>query len=152
MNDLDVTMSGSFAGFGCISILNGKYVLLFGGSSYNDQKVKIDYYDDILIYSVKTKTFIKSRVKCPEKAEFEVVKMNDSKKDEVVVTGFVRNTWNEFKISTHLFPPHYLIKIMHKYYLNQYVHLFHIDSYSPVREECKHWKMSLIDIISSLLY
>ena len=152
-NLLSFTMPKGRSSFGCISVLNGKYVVLFGGSCYDwtfSRDRERYLHDDIWIYYVKSKRFVMSDIKCPEKGGFEAVKMNDHKLDEITVTGYVRNTWNEFKISSHLFPPNYLIKVMQRYFMNEYVHLFQKDSGDWDLREYKHWKMNLFDIISTI--
>ena len=45
----------------------------------------------------------------------------------------------EFDIDNHLFPPRYLIQIMHKYYLNEWAHLFD--------EEGNHFKIDVFDLL-----
>ena len=88
----------------------------------------------------------------PEKSEFQALRLHDHKQDEFTMTGYVRTTWNECKISSYLFPPNYLLKIMQGYYMNEYVHLFAkvTDGWFDYDRKCKHWKMNLFDIISEL--
>ncbi len=143
---LDTKLPTPFIPCGCISILHDQYVLLMGvkddNAGINFNNIWSLKQDDIWIYSVRSKKFKKSDIKCPRKGAFDVAKMCDRNKDELIVYGFVRNEW---KISTmqHLyFPPHYLIQIMHQYYLNESVHLF--DWYSG-----KHWKMNTMCMITA---
>ncbi len=60
-------------------------------------------------------------------------------KDEKTAFGFVRNTWKICDIYDHCFPPFYLFKIMHSYYLNEWV-------YSLNERSGQHYKMSALDI------
>ena len=63
-------------------------------------------------------------MKCPEVySGFDGLVMSDRRRDEIITYGFVRNLWRESDINHFLFPPHYLIKIMHSYYSNEVIHL-----------------------------
>ena len=68
------------------------------------------------------------------------IAVNDKKKDELSVHGFVRYQWHELQINEQLFPPRYLIQIMRRYYHNEYVHLFHV-------HQDTHWKINVFDIL-----
>eukprot|EP01084_Bolivina_argentea_P101849 182533_1 len=97
--------------------INNKYVLLFGGC---DNGI---YYDDIYIYSIKYKTITKSKIKCPSEGIFKAITINDHSKDEKIVFGYVRHEWITCDIYDHYFPPNYLLKLIHSYYLNEFVYL-----------------------------
>ena len=58
---LNYTLPACLGGFGCVLILNGQYMAIFGGDAYN-----VDY-DDIYLYSVRDKEFEKLKLKCPKK-------------------------------------------------------------------------------------
>ena len=133
---LSVNVPISLLLFGATSILYDQYVALFGG--LDDE---FDAQDDIWIYSIVDETFRKSKVKCPKKsAEYRAFTMNDRKTDEMITSGFVRDKWRKCDIPNHLFPPQYLIRIMHNYYLNEYIHLFDMEN------RCDHWKIDVFDI------
>ena len=102
--------------FGCTLILNGQFVAIFGGYYYGDQ-------DDIFIYSVHDEIFKKSKLKCPIKECYQAFAVIDRKKDELATLGFVRCKWGECGIKDFLYPPEYLIRIMYRYYWNEYIHL-----------------------------
>ena len=120
--------------FGCVSILNGQYILIFGGNSQPTS------HDDIYIYSVDDKTFKKSDIKCPEKEGYYAISVCDKKKDMLSTFGFVREQWKRCDIDNHLFPPQYLIQLMCKYYQNEDIHLFNF-------ETGQHYKINVFDII-----
>eukprot|EP01084_Bolivina_argentea_P279150 477202_1 len=119
----------------CINVIQNKFVLLLGG--YNDSD---GYHDDIFIFSIKDRTFKKSTIKCPRESTYASVVMNDQKRDEKIVFGFVRKQWKVSKISDHCFPPLYLIKLMNAYYLNEFIHLLD-------KQDGSHWKISTLDIV-----
>ena len=132
--NLKVKMPEKLSFFGCTSILYNKYVVLFGGR-YKKKK------DSIWIYSVCDRTFKESKLLCPRKGCFRAFTISDRKRDEMVTFGFVRIKWKECGINDHLFPPQYLIRIIHYYFLNEHIHLFDIS------EEGGHWKIDALNII-----
>ena len=131
---LKVKLPKRLESLGCTKILNDKYVVLFGG---------IDTYycrhDDIWIYSIRDQTFQKSCIRCPGEDIYQAFTVNNRQRDKKIAFGYARVTWKECNISDHLFPPEYLIRIMHKYYLNEFVHLFDSDD--------EHWRIDVFDII-----
>lgn len=133
---LDADMPRRTYNFGCAPVMNERYVVLFGG---------VDRYnfacDDIWIYSVDEHKFTKSKVKCPKKACYQAFRINDDKSHEMTVCGFVRNEWKLTGIADHLFPPYYLLKIIHKYCLQEQVHLF------SNGKGTKHWRIDAFDIV-----
>ena len=114
-------------------ILNGQFVLLFGG---NDGK----YINDIYVYSIRDKTFRESKIKCPERGCYGAFTINDKVRDSLVTFGWIRRKWRACGINSHLFPPEYLIRIMCGYYLNERVHLLNTHTGD-------HYKINVFDII-----
>ena len=85
-------------------------------------------------------------MQCPSKfGTWEAITVNDKTRDELVVFGFVREGWKLSEIADHLYPPRYLIKMMNRYFLNEYVHLISIGNHSSYGE---HWRMGVFDIIN----
>ena len=105
--------------FGCTVILNEQFVVLFGGESALG-----DWSDDVFIYSVQNQTFQKSKIKCPDKAEFQAFTINDKVKDDITTFGFIRSRWIQCGMNNYSFPPQYLIRIICSYYCNEWIHLF----------------------------
>ena len=66
----------------------------------------------------------------------------DEDKDELTVFAFVRDTWNARNICDRLYPPYYLVQLMAKYYLNEWVHLLPSGCLT-------HVKIDVFDILSS---
>ena len=131
MDEIKIKLPARMSSFGCTSILNEQYVVLFGGDPY---------YDEIFIFSTKDEKFIKSNVKCPGKGGYRAFTINNKSKNELSVHGFVRDTWKLSEISDHLYPPQYLIMIINKYYWNEWVHV--IEIYTG-----KHFKIDTLDIL-----
>ena len=84
--------------------------------------------DDVWIFSVRDKTFHRSNIRCPMKGRYKAFTVSDRTNDEMTVFGYIRKEWKSSDICHHLFPPRYLIKMIHTYFLNEDVHL--IDIYS----------------------
>ena len=143
---LKITMPRTMTSFGCVSVMNEKYILLFGGEdgvyNYNHKK-----FDDVYIYSVGDRTFTKSGIKCPKAgAEFNAVTVNDKEKEELAVYGYIRYQWRTSQINEQLFPPRYLIQIMRRYYHVEYVHLFHSEV-GVLDRDNTDWKIDIFDVL-----
>eukprot|EP01084_Bolivina_argentea_P295497 508754_1 len=140
---LNVKTHEAFQGFGCTSILNGKYILVIGGEQVEDGSGWPS--DEIHIYSVNDETFKKSKIKCPEGlcGQYQAITVSDAKKDELISFGYMRSEWNKCGVNSQLFPPEYLIRIINRYYFDEFVHLFHSD----LNGNGAHHKISVFDII-----
>eukprot|EP01084_Bolivina_argentea_P035969 66577_1 len=139
--------------------VNNKYILLFGGYEDDGMGFYMDMLagifggmsgigntsDSIYVYSMKHKTVKLSEMKCPSKSVFKCVTVNDNNKDEKLIYGYLRNQWIICDINEQYFPPHYLIKLIHSYYLNEFVYLLDL-------HDKKHYKMSTSNIVQSLIW
>ncbi len=120
----------------CTTAINKKYILLFGGwNEFED----FAYSDTIYIYSLKYNRIQESFIKCPSKGIFSVITINNKIKDEKIVFGYIRKKW---KIKNN-FMPFYLLKLIHSYYLNEYVLLLD-------KKTKKHYKMDTLKIVCSI--
>ena len=129
---LKVTMPKPMRDFGVTSIMDGRYVLLFGGRTENED------FEHIYIYSVHDETFRLSKVVSPKKGKCHVIAVNDKEKEELSVHGFVRYQWRYLQINEQLFLPKYLVQIIRRYYHQEFIHLVSIYG---------HWKIDVFDII-----
>ena len=123
--------------FGCTKILCNQYIILFGG--YNHTGLLID---NIWIYSILNKTFKESKLKCPQRGKFKAFTINDKNQEKIVTHGFIRDVWTEYNMNDQLFPPKYLINIIQKYYINEFIHLFD-ESDTGIG---KHWRIDVFEI------
>ena len=121
--------------FGCVSILNGQCVVLFGGNTSNGN------IDEIFIYSVGNKTFQKSKVICPEKSQYQAIAYKNRKQDDMTTFGYIRDRWSKCGMDNHLFPPQYLIRVICGYYWNEEVHLFGM-------ADCEHYKIDVFELFN----
>ncbi len=132
-NKLEVTLPQKMSYISCTMAINNKYVLLFGG--WDGERC----YDDIYIYSLKHKTIRQSKMKCPSKSVFEAITVNNNIKDEKLTFGYIRKEWKICNINNY-FLPYYLLKLIHSYYLNEYVYLLD-------KRTKKHCKISTLHIV-----
>ena len=130
---INAKLPQKLSSFGCVSILYNQYVILFGGRNKG-----YDHVNDIWIYSVCDRIFTKSSVKCPEKGRYRAFAINDRKKDEIITSGYVTDTWRKYDMDDHMFLSQDVIWIIHKYYLNEWIHLFR-------DREGGHWKINVFD-------
>eukprot|EP01084_Bolivina_argentea_P035972 66581_1 len=119
----------------CITVINERYVLIFGG-----EHLWGEFNDNIYIYSVEEKILRKSKIKCPSKSVFRAITVNDKMRDEKSVFGFVRKYWEICQINECYFPPYYLLRLIHTFYLVEQVYLLDIRAN-------KHYKMSSLEIV-----
>ena len=129
---MDVTMPNfGRGGFEATVAFKKEYILLFDrGESHG-----------IWIYSVHDKKLTKSKLKCPGSySHLQAFSIHNKEDDELAVFGFVRRQWKLSEIADYLFPPYYLLKLMHGFYWNECVHL--IGQYDG-----KHWRIDIFDIL-----
>ena len=107
--------------FGCVTVINGKFIVILSGTNWRGSES-----DRIKIYCVDTGKIIKSRIEAPCTSDCVAFSVNDEETDELTVVGYVRKQWKLSEIDDHLFPPEYLLRIIHRYYLQEYIHLFKI--------------------------
>ena len=129
---LKITMPKPMTRFGCVTIMNDKYILFFGGGHQSKS------YDDIYIYSVENNLFTLSNIKYPQRGKCHVISVNNKQKEELTVYGFVRYQWKKIFSNQQSIPPRYLIHIMRKYFHIEYIHLFHQNG---------HWRIDIFDIL-----
>ena len=130
---------------GAVAVLNEQLILLFGGLTQKVHFVSFDdtkWVDDIWIYSLRDKTFKKSKLKCPSKGGGKVFSMNNSQRDQLSAFGYTRLQWSKCGLDDNLFPQKYLINIIENYYIDEWIHL--LDRYG------KHWKIDVFDIIDDV--
>ena len=130
-------MPKALANSACTPILNGQFVLLFGGNNYEN------WHDHIYMYSMSDAAFKESKLKLPEQSRFEVIAMDDKSKDNLTTFGFIRCKCKECGIDNHLFPPEYLIRILCGYYINEFVHLIN-------NKTGRHYKIDVFSIIDNV--
>ena len=110
-----------------------------------EQYIDYEYnYEHIRpFYSICNQTFKELHIKLPSNRKFSIIKIitiGDRNKDQMATFGYVRSKWRECGINNHLFPPEYLIRIMYKYYLNEFVHFFDL-------HKGNHWRIDTLDIV-----
>ena len=118
-----------------VSVQNQQFVLLIGG--YH----ALEFTNSIWIYSLKAETFKESKIKCPGDRGGKAFVINYPKNDELSVFGYIREQWNISGIDDCLYPPRYLIKIINRYYLNEWIHFINKDG--------AHWKIDVLHIIDN---
>lgn len=121
---------------GCTEAVNGQYVLIFGGKKC-DSSTNVQTHD-IWIYSVKHQTFRKSKIRCPSKYKCQAIAVREGIRDELCVFGFARVVWKNEKITDSIFPPRYLLKLINRFYLDEYIHIF---------SGWDHWRINVFDIL-----
>lgn len=95
----------------------------------------------IYMYYVKEDKFQKSKCQYLISGGCQVIAHCDPKRDDSTVFGFVNQAFQNIKFPEHLFLPEYLIRIICKYYINQYVHV--LSNFS--KQHCKINVMKILE-------
>ena len=124
-----------------ITILNDQFILLFGG--YH-KTITID--ESIWYCSFSNMThFTESIIKCPGNCSRAFIfTFNDDKYDQFIVFCFIKFEWLNSGIPMNSFPPKYLLNLMQKYYMNQWIHFIDLDNFG---NKGFHWKIDVFDIL-----
>eukprot|EP01084_Bolivina_argentea_P015571 29178_1 len=88
--ELNIKTPTALCGCGLVATTNERYIIILGGKS---GLRKGDNADAIFIYDTRNNVFVKSKIKCPEEAEYNAILMNDSKRNEMITFGFVRDCY-----------------------------------------------------------
>ena len=108
-------------GFGTAVIQSGTYIALFGGST---RPCTVSETDNIYLYSINEQKMYLSKKKCPDVGEYTAMCIKlDKEHCESIMMGFTRRVWKTDAMDS-LFPPYYLIQLMQKYLVFEFIHLF----------------------------
>ena len=110
--------------------MNGKYLIIFGGdaaSTYSENAALKDIYvidlDEMHINTTK------SNIECPIGSHyFGACIMNDGFDGEFIIFGFIRQCWNEYKLSMNKFPPNCIIYLILSWYDRQKLYLMDLQT------------------------
>ena len=129
----------------CISIFNGSIVLIFS----NNKK-------SIIIFDYLNQQFYKSKIECPIECvtdnsfpnNYKIFALNnDNNILKLITWGYIRNLFNTLLFSNQYFPPDYLIRIIYKYSIDIWIHLFTEKNINT--NKIQHYKINAIDIINN---
>ena len=118
-------------------MIRDQFIVICAGRDTNYADV-----NDIYVYSIQDQEISKSGVKTPWTGKCVCFAMNNEQRNELAVFGYVRQQWKISEIDEHLFPPHYIIKIIDRFYLQQYIHLIKPNN-------GKHSRIDVFDIINT---
>ena len=142
------SIKSSFSGAGMICTADGRYLITFGGG-----KTGIWKTDAIILHDLEDHTAapIVSPLRCPAKGRFyALTMMTDTKHDEILAFGFVRQSFNEPGMKGVQLPPLYLIQMMAQWVETESVHLLPRDTCRN-EPESGHWKMRVDPILNSII-
>ena len=104
------------------------------------------YNDIISIYDIKKNKFYKCSLKTPTKEPIQAICMNDNQRDELIVFGFVNHCYQAKEFKNLAYLPNYLINIIRKKVLIEYIHILTYDINTN-----QHWKIKVDDIIANII-
>ena len=115
--------------------------------------------DKISVMDLKTNKDFDTNIDIPANTSYSTMScnsivMNEGVKQNLIVFGFVRYCWNKYKIGFDIFPPQYLIKLMEKWCVDEYLHIIECgsgwywsDNYNPRYQT--HLKLRVDDILEN---
>ena len=138
----EVKLPAKLRNLACTSVVKERFILLFAGEQDPE---KGDYWPwednyEIYIFDIKQNELRKSRIRCPIKGRAKAMTFIEG--NEKTVHGWLRETWKLFNIDDRQYPPHYLVKIMERYYVTEWIHLLY-NKYNTMR----HFKVRVKDIL-----
>eukprot|EP01084_Bolivina_argentea_P015570 29176_1 len=137
--ELNIKTPTALCGCGLVATTNERYIIILGGT---DAILGSNYADAIFIYDTRNNVFVKSKIKCPEEAEYNAILMNDSKRNEMITFGFVRDCYKAETFVGVRSLPQYLIKIVCCYFCIEEIYLLK-------RNSGLHWKINVDCILQS---
>lgn len=129
-----------------IGTVDAHYMFHFGGR----RSFTLDRVDDITIYDLKQQEVRVSKVKCPEKGAYRAVLLDDSKRNELAVFGFINSAFKETTFESVQKLPLYLIQMIAKWHSNEKIYLLKSRDLCQPRsrfQDLALWKISVDDII-----
>ncbi len=128
--ELKITLPVKLAGFGVVSTKNEQYIIILGGSISLGEGS-----DNIFIYDIIKNKFMISKIKCPEKAEYQAILFNNSLRDEILTYGYIKNCFKNPMFNNVQLLPTYLVKMIGVYYCLEQIHL--------IGRKNKHWSINI---------
>ena len=103
----------------------------------NEQYIVFFLKSQILIYSVFDKLFKWSSISYPGNGEYVGVTVKDDDVDKMIISGYIREKCNRFKINIL---PKELLALICNWYNTEYIHLLECDTQY---EEGSHWRINV---------
>ncbi len=122
--------------FGLVATKNEQYIIILGGRTNFGVSSYYPYSNNIFIYDIRNNIFTKSKVKCPKKAKYHAIILNNSKRDELTCFGFVNKCYKKEQFEGVQLLPQYLIKFISCYFCHEEIYLL-------ARATGHHWKINI---------
>ena len=141
--------------------INSAYVLnksqdwlfIFGGMSKivtRESTLEIPQ-DWIIAFDLNKKEFYNCSIHCPFEGPMYAISMINSHKDKLLVFGFVHDLYRNDKWKNLNLCPDYLIKLMKKYVVTEYIHILGQSKTHLFNIEYKHFKINIDKLIRSVI-
>jgi len=107
-------------------------------------------HDLINVYDINKREFHKCSIKCPVKGSMYAICMINEREDELLVNGFVNDSYRGKKWRNLLLCPSYLIKLIKKYVFIEYIHIFGKSDRGDISRQ-QHFKINTDHLIESIM-
>lgn len=130
-----------------VATVDERYIISFGESEF----MGTDWHRIIMIYDVQNDTFTESHLKLPKSGDVgSAVLLADPKRDELLIFGFVNQSFLHPSFKSVQILPRYLIQMMTKWLSFETVHLFWNRPDFGVNRSV-HWTINIDDILRAVL-
>ena len=134
----DVTLSGNRSRGGIVVTRDDKYVIFFGGGGS-----WIKDSNTIQIFDVVNEKMYQCNIQCPHSGEYRAVLIDNFEKSDIIIDGYLRMIWKEYEFIGMNELPVELIKLLRRFYAQEWLHLMAIRT-------GEHWKIELPHLLESI--
>eukprot|EP01084_Bolivina_argentea_P284062 486699_1 len=150
-SDIHMELPYELRDFGVSLTTDERYIIITGGKQKMNfehiprQNYRNNFFwtQNIYLIDLKEMKLLKSDMVIPKCTGCNSIIVNDKRKDELVVYGFIRQCWNEYDIGLDNLPPKYIVKLIGLRYCIQYLHV--LEYYGGQ----SHWRISIDDIVKT---
>lgn len=105
---------------------------------------------EIHIVDLKKMQIFECRIQMPQiiSGPCHAICMEDKTNDQLIVNGFIKDTYKAPSFSAIPFPPVCIINIMLNHYYNEYLHIMQINTQS--QKKGKHYKINSMHLINEM--
>ena len=130
-----------------------KYVFFMAVQSENGSYGSLEILGEIYAFNATDYTFKKCSMRWPEDGPMEAIMVRDAERDKLLAFGYVNMCFKLKEMTNVQVLPHYLIALIGKWFMMEYIHLFtHLgEGYdSEIDLKHYHWKINVDHLIASI--
>ena len=134
-------------GKGYVLSKDQKYLIMLGGGNGFGKNL----CDDIKVFDVEQNILLECELKCPFKGAMHAICMGSDVRDELLVSGYVRELWTSPGFKKMRPFPIALLGVLSPFISIEYVHIVARGYFRKVSVGLEHWKISVDGILDSII-